>query len=54
LIGAAGAAWILISVSRGLSQAVGLASRVEAGDLTHTAEIRGRDEIADLLSGSTA
>ncbi|TNC42740.1 hypothetical protein FHG66_21310, partial [Rubellimicrobium rubrum] len=36
LIGAAGATWILLAISRGLNQAIGLASRVEAGDLTQT------------------
>jgi methyl-accepting chemotaxis protein len=54
LIGIAGAAWVLISVSRGLNQAIALSRRVAEGDLTQTAVLRGRDEIAELLSGLNA
>ncbi|TNC49423.1 hypothetical protein FHG66_11025, partial [Rubellimicrobium rubrum] len=36
VVGIAGATWIILTISRGLNQAIGLASRVEAGDLTQT------------------
>ncbi len=39
---------------RNLSAAVGLAEAVASGDLSATAQIRGRDEIADLLHGQNA
>ncbi len=49
LVGILCALWLVLAISRGLSQAVGLAGRVESGDLTRLAALRGRDEIADLL-----
>ncbi|MCR6631644.1 MAG: methyl-accepting chemotaxis protein [Magnetospirillum sp.] len=42
--------WISMTINRGLSRAGNLAQAVANGDLTETAEITGRDEIADLLS----
>ncbi|WP_062014062.1 methyl-accepting chemotaxis protein [Aureimonas sp. AU4] len=47
-IGAGAAAWISLSISRGLGRSVKLAEDIGAGDLTRTAEVRGHDEIADL------
>ncbi|TNC46975.1 methyl-accepting chemotaxis protein, partial [Rubellimicrobium rubrum] len=41
---------ILIGLSRGLAQAIGLSQRVAGGDLTETAALRGNDEITDLLT----
>ncbi|WP_156421054.1 methyl-accepting chemotaxis protein, partial [Aureimonas sp. AU22] len=48
-IGAAAAAWMSISISRGLSRSVKLAEDIGAGDLTQTVEARGQDEIGDLM-----
>ncbi|WP_096785274.1 methyl-accepting chemotaxis protein [Rhodobacter sp. CZR27] len=45
----AAASWILITLSRGLKRALILSERVAAGDLSHTEELRGNDEITDLL-----
>lgn len=52
VIGSAAALWIIISLSRGLNRALALTRRVAAGDLTETAELRGNDEITELLSAS--
>ena len=46
---AIGAAWIVSSLARGLKRALSLSQRVAGGDLTHTEEIRGNDEITDVL-----
>ncbi len=43
------AAWISIAINRGLRRAADLAQAVSGGDLTRTAETKGRDEIDDLL-----
>ncbi|WP_062219934.1 HAMP domain-containing methyl-accepting chemotaxis protein [Aureimonas sp. D3] len=48
LIGLAVAAWLGLSISRGLSRAVELARRIGSGDLTQRIEVKGRDELADL------
>ncbi|EPX78652.1 methyl-accepting chemotaxis protein [Salipiger mucosus] len=48
-IGTIAAAWIILTISRGLHRANALASKVAAGDLTETANITTNDEIADLL-----
>jgi methyl-accepting chemotaxis protein len=48
------AAWILLSLSRGLTRSVALVRRVGSGDLTETAVVRGRDEVAELLQGQNA
>ena len=53
-IGIAAALWIIVSLSRGLHRALTLTQRVAAGDLTQTAELRGNDEITELLSASNA
>ena len=41
--------WIALSISRGLSRAGDLAQAVSSGDLTRTATVTSRDEIADLV-----
>ncbi|KAA5604587.1 HAMP domain-containing protein [Roseospira marina] len=43
------ATWISLSVSRGLSKAVGLANDVALGDLEQTVEVKANDEIKDLV-----
>lgn len=49
LIAVCTAVWIALSISRGLSRAVGLASAVAEGDLTQQVEVRSNDEIRDLV-----
>ncbi len=49
LIGVAAATWILISISRALRSALGLAESVAAGDLSATATVKSNDEIKDLI-----
>ncbi len=41
--------WIVLSISRGLHQAVAFSEKVAEGDLSQTVEVRSNDEIADLL-----
>ncbi len=48
-IGAAAAAWMAVSISRGLNRSVKLAEDIGSGDLTQTADARAQDEIGDLL-----
>ncbi|MGY6634406.1 MAG: HAMP domain-containing methyl-accepting chemotaxis protein [Alkalilacustris sp.] len=50
LVGLAAATWISISVSRGLSRAVGVAQAVGKGDLSVDAKATSKDEIGDLLT----
>lgn len=49
IIGTSAAVWIVLSISRSLSSAVGLANAVASGDLNATAEAKGNDEIKDLI-----
>ncbi|ESW60221.1 MAG: methyl-accepting chemotaxis protein [Rhodobacter sp. CACIA14H1] len=42
-------AWIMSGLSSGLKKSVALASQISQGDLRSTAEIKGNDEIGDLL-----
>ncbi len=49
LIAAAAAFWIIMSIARSLNGAVSLARSVADGDLEAKAEIRGNDEVADLI-----
>jgi methyl-accepting chemotaxis protein len=49
LLAGSTATWIAIGISRGLTQAGALAQAVAGGDLTRTAEIKGNDEVTDLL-----
>ena len=43
------AVWIMMGLTRGLKASVGIAAAIAEGDLRKTPEIRGNDEIADLL-----
>ncbi|MCE8422092.1 methyl-accepting chemotaxis protein, partial [Rhodovulum sulfidophilum] len=52
VVGSAAAIWITLSIGRGLRRALALTRRVAAGDLTEGEEVKGRDEIADLLGAS--
>ncbi len=54
LIAALFAGFVILSVTRGLTKAVELANHIARGDLTRLAEVRGRDEIADLLTAQNA
>ena len=49
LIAVIAAVWIVLSISRALSSAVQLANGVAAGDLNATAQIKGDDEVGDLI-----
>jgi methyl-accepting chemotaxis protein len=49
LIAAIAAIWIVMSISRALSSAVQLANGVAAGDLNASAQIKGDDEVGDLI-----
>jgi methyl-accepting chemotaxis protein len=50
LIGLAIATWLALSISRGLSRAVGLANAVAEGDLSQTVETKANDELGDLVT----
>jgi methyl-accepting chemotaxis protein len=54
LIAAVAATWIVMSISKALSSAVRLANDVADGDLNATAEIKGDDEVADLIKSLNA
>lgn len=49
LIGIAAATWLILAISRGLNTAITLSSKVSEGDLTETVDLKGNDEITDLL-----
>jgi len=49
LIAAGAATWIVLSISRALSSALGLAESVAAGDLNASASVKSNDEIKDLI-----
>lgn len=49
VVGAAAALWIIMTISRGLKRSIALAQKVAAGDLTETADLRGNDEVTDLI-----
>ena len=49
VISAVAAAWLSLSISRGLAKAVNVVRDVSEGDLTKTAAITTRDEIGELL-----
>ncbi|WP_062118110.1 HAMP domain-containing methyl-accepting chemotaxis protein [Aureimonas sp. AU40] len=48
-VGASAATWIALSVTRGLSKAVGLANAIGEGDVSQRVDAKGSDEIGDLL-----
>ncbi|WNJ89978.1 methyl-accepting chemotaxis protein [Bosea sp. 685] len=50
LVAVAAASWIAVSISRGLSSAVGLANAVAIGDLSQTIAVKSKDEIGDLVT----
>ncbi|MGX5736075.1 HAMP domain-containing methyl-accepting chemotaxis protein [Bosea thiooxidans] len=50
LIAVAAAAWIALSISRGLTSAVNLADALAGGDLTRTVTASTNDEVGDLLN----
>lgn len=49
LIAVVAATWIVLSISRALASALGLANAVAAGDLNATATVKSNDEIKDLI-----
>lgn len=49
LVSASMAIWITISITRGISSALGVARAVADGDLTATAQATSNDEIKDLI-----
>ena len=49
IIAVAAALWIVVSISRGLSRANTIIRNVSEGNLTQTAAVSGRDEVAELL-----
>jgi methyl-accepting chemotaxis protein len=49
LIALVAATWIVMTISRALSSAVRLADQVAAGNLSATAEVKGDDEVGDLI-----
>lgn len=49
LVAIAIASWIVISISRAIASALGLANSVAAGDLNATASVKSNDEIKDLI-----
>jgi methyl-accepting chemotaxis protein len=53
LIAVGSALWISLSISRGLSRAVGLADAVAIGDLGHKIEVSSNDEVGDLVKALT-
>jgi methyl-accepting chemotaxis protein len=54
LIAAVAAIWIVVSISRALSSAVRLADDVASGNLSATADIKGDDEVGDLIKALNA
>ncbi|MCE6960629.1 methyl-accepting chemotaxis protein [Cereibacter sphaeroides] len=54
VVGAVAAIWITVTIGRGLRRALELSQRVAQGDLSGTADARGRDEIAALLASNNA
>ncbi|MBJ3786919.1 HAMP domain-containing methyl-accepting chemotaxis protein [Devosia sediminis] len=49
LIALVAATWIVVTISRALSSAVRLADEVAGGNLSATAEVKGDDEVTDLI-----
>jgi methyl-accepting chemotaxis protein len=50
LVAITAATWIALSISRGMSSAVGLANAVAIGDLSQTITVKSNDEIGDLVT----
>jgi methyl-accepting chemotaxis protein len=53
-LGIAMATWMALSISKGLSRAVGLADAVAIGDLSKTIDSSSKDEIGDLVKSLNA
>ena len=53
-IGIGASTWIALAISRGLSEAVGLADAVAEGDLSRTLTVRSQDEIGALVASLNA
>ncbi|KTS37921.1 methyl-accepting chemotaxis protein [Methylobacterium indicum] len=49
VVGIGTSTWIALAISRGLTEAVGLADAVAAGDLSRTLTVRSQDEIGALV-----
>ena len=49
LIAALAALWIIVSISKSLSAALGLANAVAAGDLSTEAKVKSNDEVKDVV-----
>ncbi|MET0259178.1 MAG: MCP four helix bundle domain-containing protein, partial [Methylobacterium sp.] len=54
ILGALAAAWMAVSISRGLKRSLDLAEAIGGGDLATSIEAKGRDEIGDLLRSMNA
>ena len=54
LIAAIAATWIVMSISKALSSAVRLANEVADGNLSATANVKGDDEVVDLINALNA
>ena len=50
LIAVGAAFWVSFAIGRGLGRAVSMASAVAAGDLTQSIELKGDDEICDVVN----
>jgi len=54
LLSTAAAAWISLTISRGLAKVIGLSQAVAIGDLNQRVEIKTNDEIKDLVDNFNA
>jgi methyl-accepting chemotaxis protein len=54
LVSILAAAWIAISISRGLAKAIDLATAVAGGDLSQTVKVTTNDEVADMVGALNA
>ena len=54
IIAGIAATWIVVSISRAMSSAVRLASEVADGNLSATADVKGDDEVGDLIKALNA
>jgi len=54
LIAALAALWIIVSISKSLSAALGLANAVAGGDLSREATVKSNDEIKDVVDALNA
>jgi methyl-accepting chemotaxis protein len=54
MIAAVAATWIVMSIAKALSSAVRLANEVAGGNLSATANVKGDDEVTDLITALNA